>query len=73
VNVNECIWRRPWADAPIKDKRIITISAPSKERYLIDFDVTMEMLMDVKIGKTNHSRRALPGNSRLMHQNKHQS
>jgi hypothetical protein len=55
VIVNECIWRRPGADAPIKDKRIITITAPSKEKYFIDFDVTMEMLMNVEIGKTNHS------------------
>ena len=52
---NECIWRRPGADAPIKDKRIITISAPSKEKTQIDFDITMEMLMDVTIEKTNHS------------------
>ena len=52
---NECIWRRPGADAPIKDKRKITVSSPSKNKYLIDFDVTMEMLMDVTIEKTNHS------------------
>ncbi len=52
---NECIWRRPGADSPIKDKRIITISAPSKDKFQIDFDVTMEMLMDVVIDKTNHS------------------
>lgn len=52
---NECIWRRPGADAPVKDKRFITITAPSKEKFQIDFDVTMEMLMDVTIEKTNHS------------------
>lgn len=52
---NECIWRRPGADAPIKDKRKITISSPSKNKYFIDFDITMEMLMDVTIKKTNHS------------------
>ena len=52
---NECIWRRPGANAPIKDKRFITIFAPSKEKFQIDFDVTMEMLMDVTIEKTNHS------------------
>lgn len=52
---NECIWRRPGADSPIKDKRTITVSAPSKGKYQIDFDVTMEMLMDVVIEKTNHS------------------
>ena len=52
---NECIWRRPGADAPIKDKRKITVTIPSKEKFIIDFDVTMEMLMDVNIEKTNHS------------------
>src|SRR5690606_17108758 len=52
---NECIWTRPGADAPVKDKRIIKVSAPSADVYQIDFDVTMEMLMDVTIEKTNHS------------------
>ena len=52
---NECIWHRKDADAPIKDKRLITISSPAKDQYQIDFDVTMEMLMDVRIDKTNHS------------------
>ncbi|MCF6356469.1 MAG: PmoA family protein [Draconibacterium sp.] len=52
---NECIWRRPGADAPIKDKRTITVTAPSKDKFYIDFDITMEMLEDVTILKTNHS------------------
>jgi hypothetical protein len=52
---NECIWRRPNASAPIKDTRKITITAPSNDIYQIDFDVTLEMLVDVIIEKTNHS------------------
>lgn len=52
---NECIWRRPGAVSPVKDLRKITITAPSKELFQIDFEVTMEMLMDVTIEKTNHS------------------
>ena len=52
---DECIWRRPGANSPIKDIRKITITAPSKDLYQLDFDITMEMLMDVKIEKTNHS------------------
>lgn len=52
---NECIWKRPGADAPIIDKRIISVSAPSPDKYQIDFKITMEMLMDVTIQKTNHS------------------
>lgn len=52
---DECIWKRPDAQAPVIDRRKITISSPSKELYLLDFDVEMEMLMDVTILKTNHS------------------
>lgn len=52
---NECIWKRPGADAPIKDKRRITVSVPSPEKFQIDFDIVMEMLIDVTIDKTNHS------------------
>ncbi len=52
---NECIWRRPGADAPIKDKRLITVKMISADKYQIDFDINMEMLLDVTILKTNHS------------------
>lgn len=52
---NECIWKRPGAVSPVKDIRKITITAPSKEVFQIDFEVTMEMLLDVTIEKTNHS------------------
>ncbi len=52
---DECIWKRPDAEAPIKDKRLITISSPSKSLYQLDFEIEMEMLMDVTILKTNHS------------------
>lgn len=52
---NECIWHRPGADAPVKDKRKITVTIPSKDKFFLDFEVTMEMLMDVTILKTNHS------------------
>ncbi|MBT3385459.1 MAG: PmoA family protein [Prolixibacteraceae bacterium] len=52
---NECIWRRPGADSPIKDKRKITVTVPSKEMFQLDFEITMEMLLDVTINKNNHS------------------
>lgn len=55
VIVDECIWKRPDADAPIKDKRTITVSAPVPGLYVLDFDIEMEMLLDVTILKTNHS------------------
>ena len=52
---DECIWKRPNAKSPVKDLRKITITAPSKEIYIIDFEISIEMLMDVTIKKTNHS------------------
>ena len=52
---NECIWTRPGAESPIKDIRIITISSPQNNIFQIDFEVRMDMLMDVEILKTNHS------------------
>lgn len=52
---NECIWSRPGAMSPIRDVRTIIITAPSKEMYQIDFEITLDMLMNVKIEKTNHS------------------
>ncbi|MDR2472314.1 MAG: PmoA family protein [Tannerella sp.] len=50
-----CLWKRPDAEAPFKDKRTITISAPSANLWQIDFDVEIETLTDVTIQKTNHS------------------
>ncbi len=52
---NECIWNRPGVESPIKDIRRITVTAPSKDKLMIDFEIMMEMLMDVTIDKTNHS------------------
>ncbi len=52
---NECIWTRPGAEAPIKDIRVITISAPESGVFQIDFDIQLQMLEDVYIEKTNHS------------------
>ena len=52
---NENIWKREGAMSPIRDFRIITISAPADDLFQIDFEIRMEMLMDVTIDKTNHS------------------
>ncbi|MEI6141328.1 MAG: PmoA family protein [Mariniphaga sp.] len=55
VITDECIWSRPGAISPVKDLRKITITAPSKTVHQIDVEITMEMLIDVTIKKTNHS------------------
>jgi hypothetical protein len=55
VITDECIWSRPGALSPVKDTRVIIITAPSAAVTQIDVEITMEMLMDVHIRKTNHS------------------
>ena len=52
---DECIWSRPGAISPVKDSRKITITAPSANVHQMDVEITMEMLIDVHIRKTNHS------------------
>ena len=52
---DECIWSRPGAISPVKDTRKITITSPSLTIKQIDVVITMEMLIDVHIQKTNHS------------------
>lgn len=52
---NECIWRREGGSSPIFDRRRISVSAPSNNKTIVDFDVTLEMLDDVIILKTGHS------------------
>lgn len=52
---NECLWSRPGALSPIRDLRRISISVVNESIYQIDFEVVMEMLMDVHIERTNHS------------------
>src|SRR5665647_2422402 len=52
---DECIWSRPGAVSPVKDSRRIIITAPSATVRQMDVEITMEMLIDVHIRKTNHS------------------
>jgi hypothetical protein len=55
VIADECIWSRPGALSPVKDTRKIIITASSVNVNQIDVEISMEMLMDVHILKTNHS------------------
>ncbi|MBA7522061.1 hypothetical protein ES705_14174 [subsurface metagenome] len=52
---DECIWSRPGALSPVKDSRKIVITSPSETVIRIDIEITMEMLIDVHILRTNHS------------------
>ena len=53
--VDECLWDRPDKEPVIRDTRRITITAPSETVCLIDFEITMLPLENVRIQKTNHS------------------
>ena len=55
VITDECIWKHVGAESPLKDIRKITITAPSKDIRQIDFEITVETLMDVVVLKNNHS------------------
>ena len=53
--VDECLWRRPGQDPVIRDRRTITVSAPRSDLRFIDFEITLDPLVDIRIGRTNHS------------------
>jgi len=55
IITDECIWSRPGALSPVKDTRKITITAPSAAIRQIDFEITMDALIDVTFRKTDHS------------------
>jgi len=52
---DECLWRQPGKDPIIRDRRRITITAPGEGLRLIDFQITLEPLTDIRILNTNHS------------------
>ncbi len=55
VITDECRWKQPGKDAVMADHRRITVSAPSATLRFIDFEITLEPLVDIRIEKTNHS------------------
>jgi len=55
VFTDECLWRQPGKDPIIRDLRRIVVTAPNEKLRLIDFEITLEPLVDVRIDKTNHS------------------
>ncbi len=55
VVTDTCLWQRPGAEPPLRDRRRIAFSAPAPDLRQIDFEIELEALADVVIGKTNHS------------------
>ncbi|MHC4659801.1 MAG: DUF6807 domain-containing protein [Planctomycetota bacterium] len=55
VFTDKCFWQQPGAEPVIRDLRRVVISAPSKDIRFIDFEISLEPLLDICILKTNHS------------------
>jgi len=55
VFTDECLWKQPDKEPVIRDRRVVTVTAPSDTLRFIDFEITLEPLVDIRIGKTNHS------------------
>lgn len=55
VVTDECHWQIPGQDPVMADHRRITVSAPSEALRIIDFEITLDPLVDITIEKTNHS------------------
>lgn len=55
VITDACLWKQPGQDPVMSDYRRITVSAPSDTLRIIDFEITLEPLVDITIEKTNHS------------------
>jgi len=52
---DRCQWRQPGQPAVFEDRRRLTITAPFERIRIIDADITLHALTDVRITKTNHS------------------
>jgi hypothetical protein len=55
VFTDEGLWKQPGKEPVIRDQRRIVITAPGEGLRFIDFQVTIDPLTDIRIGKTNHS------------------
>jgi len=55
VFTDEGLWKQPGKEPIIRDRRQIVITAPSDSLRFIDFTISMEPLVDIRIRKTNHS------------------
>ena len=55
VFTDTCLWKQPGKEPVIRDTRHITISAPEKDLRFIDFEITLQPLIDIRIERTNHS------------------
>jgi len=52
--VDRCLWKRGTDEPIIEDQRKFVIKVLDERRYILDADIVMKALTDVRIGQTNH-------------------
>ncbi|MBW8040225.1 MAG: hypothetical protein FVQ85_09525 [Planctomycetes bacterium] len=55
VFIDKCLWRQPGKEPIIHDLRRIVITAPSESLRIIDFEIRLKPLTDIRILKSNHA------------------
>jgi hypothetical protein len=52
---DKCLWQQPGKEPIILDRRRVVITAPGEGLRFIDFEISLEPLVDIRILKTNHA------------------
>ena len=55
VFIDKCLWQQPGKEPVILDRRRVVITAPSEGLRFVDFEISLEPLIDIRILKTNHA------------------
>jgi hypothetical protein len=55
IFIDKCLWRQPGKEPIILDRRRVVISARNEAIRFIDFDISLEVLTDIRILKSNHA------------------
>jgi hypothetical protein len=55
IFTDKCLWRQPGMEPIILDRRRVIITAPNETLRLIDFEISLEALTDIRILKSNHA------------------
>lgn len=52
--VDQCLWKQGTTEPIIEDQRRFVIRILDERRYILDADIIMKALTDIKVGQTNH-------------------
>lgn len=52
--IDHCLWSKPGQNPIMEDKRLFTLKLLENGDYIIDAEITMKAIVDIKVAKTNH-------------------